>query len=143
MSQNITEKEIEEQNFYRAKYEAFKYFREHCAINIDVSSASWQDINKLYNSHRSESDTEVLIGGFLHYGIIKVNYNKTKFRIIEHTYHDIIKHANKLIDVIGYDKYQEILNYSESELCQYINHSDIKIKNAVLMDMQLWNSSYE
>lgn len=143
MSENITEKEIKEHNFYRAKYEAFKYFREHYAINIDVSSVSWQDISKLYNNHRTESDTEVLIAGFLHYDIIKVNYNKTKFRIIEHTYHDVIKHANKLIDVIGYDKYQEILNYSESELCQYINHSDIKIKNAVLMDIQLWYSNNE
>lgn len=143
MNQNTTEKEIEEQNFYRAKYEAFKYFREHCSIAIDVSSAGWQDINKLYNSHRPESDSEKMINNLLYYGIIKVNYNKTKFRIIEHTYHDVIKHANKLIDVIGYDKYQEILKYSESELWQYINHSDIKIKNAVLMDMQLWNSSYE
>lgn len=143
MNQNITEKEIEVKYFYKNKYEAFKYFREHCAINIDVSSAGWQDIIKLYSSHRSESDTEKMINNLLYYGIIKTDYNKTRFRIIEHTYHDVIKHANKLIGIIGEDKYQEILKYSEYELWDYINHSDTKIKNAILMDIQLWNSNYE
>ncbi len=143
MCENITKKENEVKYFYRTKYNAFKYFREHCAINIDISSASWQDISKLYNSHNTEADTEKMMSNLLYYGIIKTNYNKTKFRIIEHTYYDIIKHANKLIDVIGYDKYQEILKYTETELWEYVNHSDTKIKNAIFMDMQLWYNNNE
>ena len=82
MCENITKKENEVKYFYRTKYNAFKYFREHCAINIDVSSTSWQDISKLYNSHNTEADTEKMMSNLLYYGIIKTNYNKTKFRII-------------------------------------------------------------
>lgn len=143
MNNHIVGKEVEEQIFYKEKYETFKYFRKHCSVSVDVSSAGWQDINNLYNSHRSESDTEIIITSLLHYAIIKTNYNRTKFRIIEHTYQDVIKHANKLIDVIGYDKYQEILSYTETELWHYINNSNLHIKNAILMDMQLWISNNE
>lgn len=70
--------------------------------------------------------------------IIKVNYNKTFFKIIYHKPRDVLQHVNKLIDVIGEDKYKEILKYDDNKLEDYLYNTHPYIKNAYEMDKQLW-----
>lgn len=123
-------------------------FLHKLTIRIIKHSIQWQPYEYLFLDNNEKLWGELpVVNDFIEMliicDIIKVNYNKTHFKIIHHNPRDVLVNAKKLIEIIGYDKYQELLKYSEFELIQFINHSDIKIINAVLMDIQLWNSNYE
>lgn len=69
--------------------------------------------------------------------IISISEDKKYFKLLVHNPYKALEHSNKLIDVIGWDKLQEVKKLPLSDLILYLNSSDI-IKNAYELDKKLW-----
>ena len=115
-------------------------------MKIIKHSMSWQPYEYLFLDSKETLWGEIpVVNDFIEMliicDIIKVNYNKTHFKIMHHNPRDVIVHANKLIDVIGYNKYQEILKYSDYELREFLFNTHPYIKSAYEQDKQLWISN--
>lgn len=120
----------------------YKLFSEGLSLEIDLTSLDWQEIDLLSidkdNHYWATLPTLKYFKEMLVLcNIIVLNGDKTKFKVLVHDPRHVLKQANKLIDVIGYDKFEQVKKLPLSDLILYIN-SDPIIKNAYDMDKQLW-----
>lgn len=130
------------------KYKKYLYnlFSTGLSLELNLNTLDWQDIELLKidkdNRYWATIPTqEYFIEMLIICNIIILNQDKTKFRILVHNPKHILKHANKLIDVIGYEKLKEVENLPLEDLILYINSNPI-IKNAYDMDKQLWINNH-
>lgn len=125
----------------------YKLFSEGLSLEMDLTSIDWQNIDLLKidsnNKYWATIPTQnYFIEMLVICNIIILNQDKTKFRILVHDPRHVLKHANKLIDVLGYDKFEEVKKLPLDDLILYLNSNPI-IKNAYDMDKQLWINHHE
>lgn len=111
-------------------------------MRIDKTIISYQDIDLLYIDYYERRWGELpVVEDFIKMlviaDVIRLNSDKTMFKILIHDPQHILKHANKLRELIGEDKYQEVLKLPLPDLILYLNSNDA-IKNAYNIDKQIW-----
>jgi hypothetical protein len=70
-------------------------------------------------------------------GIISISDDKKYFKLLVHNPYKALEHSNKLIDVIGWDKLQEVKALPLPDLILYLNSNEL-IKNAYELDKKIW-----
>ena len=70
-------------------------------------------------------------------GIISISDDKKHFKLLVHNPYKALEHSNKLVDVIGWDKLQEVKKLPLPDLILYLNSDNI-IKDAYELDKKLW-----
>lgn len=126
----------------RHKDTLINLFFNRLTMRIIRHSIQWQPYEYLFLDSNEKSWGELpVVNDFIEMlvlcDIIKVNYNKTHFKITYHRARDVLKHPHHILKIIDKDEIETILKYDDYELWYYLTRTE-DLYNAYKMDKQLW-----